>query len=193
MSVPVDSEEIVLRWTPERKDMIEAVVAQQFRTIRRPRFVTLALGLCVVVYVATAVTQFVGLPPVDSIPTMLVVLALALAVLVSIGPLLLWLCLIAAVSFQWRRNATLHEPIEAVLRPSGLVLKNSQMETKMRWTAISEVSEGRRAYRLHLKGRRSAFPIPKRAMPGADGAVELGKLLRRLMSTDAVPRTPTTL
>ncbi len=143
-------------------------------------------------YAVTVVILFGGLPPPDAVGTVLALFALVLVVAAAAGPLLVWLSLIALVTLRWPGSAALHEPIEAVLLPSELVLRTPQMETRMRWAAISKVSEGRRAYRLHLRARRSVVLIPKRAMPEAVGAAELGNHLRRLVSAGMVPRATTT-
>jgi hypothetical protein len=71
-------------------------------------------------------------------------------------------------------------PWEAVVEPTGITIRVADGETRHQWSAFDAVSEVRLSYRLRLRYRVPPMytVIPKRAMPGANGAAALGELLR---------------
>lgn len=189
------AEELVLRWTLERREFMEAVRHSVGKRIWHTVRTFVILGAIwtagTIVFLTAELTIRDGRLP--SPRAVLAVLA-DVASMREAVPMGLVLSCIAAVFMLtpwwypewsgwrlWRRNPSLRGPWEAVLQPTGITVRGAHVESTFLWTAFDAVSDAGLSFRLHMRDRRPApyVVIPKRAMPGANGPAELGELLRR--------------
>jgi hypothetical protein len=174
--------DVVLRWTPERREFMEAVVRYtRRRCVTRPVVIVAEGVIATVLLFAWWLLSSWGS---SSTGLLLAVAACEILVLgLVVGPMPWW-----SARRQWQGSPRLRDPVEMVLSAAGVTVRGKDSESRIGWSGFDEVSDAGRSYRLHLRGQsrpRIFIVIPKRAMPGPDGGAELGEILRRSVRSAA--------
>jgi hypothetical protein len=158
---------VVLRWTPEFHELVDAFEARRYALGFRRRAWLLAWGC---LFVAAVLMLFTLL-----IPAMVLVIAGLVVATPSTGRVLARRSLLR----RWKANPSLAEPAEASVSGSGVSRRSADDETSWEWSAFPVWIETPELFVLSQSAQRyGAFvTLPKRGAEDTDDVAAVRDLM----------------